>query len=111
MRPLFLLTLAFFVVVYGCYVPLEQLPEKTQETITCNNLKPGPELTFGTAYCMGDFCQTTCDGNGENCHAVTTPEECRTIDVVLEHDVDQSGKDGIPDCSWDSSLSLCRPNK
>lgn len=112
-----ILSIGFFgIVVFGGYFAYnwiyseEGLPRFT----------PVDEMTFKESYFQGNMCWITCDGNGENCHTVTTKEECENIDVVVEGEYSQWGQDGKPDCEWIENVVRyangtygpgCRPNK
>lgn len=61
---------------------------------------PAGEMTFADNYCTGGSCRNNCDSSGENCHGVTTREECERIDVISGNDITKIGTDGIPDCEW-----------
>ena len=71
------------------------------------------ELTFDQHYLDGGTCRRTCDENGENCHDVTTKEECEGIDDITlfgERIIDMV-PDGVPDCRWIEEDSCpCQPN-
>ena len=85
-----------------------------EDSVSCKNLKSSAELSFGMSYCMGDQCRSTCDDDGNNCHLVSTKEECEAIDVVSEIDIESWNPDGKPDCKWDDKLDVlnaCKPNK
>lgn len=88
--------------------------KQNQEIKLCEKYKVGPELELSSLdlYCGGGRCLNTCDENGENCHKVITKEECEKIDIIVidNNDFVGLGKDGDPDCEWDSSYG-CKPNK
>lgn len=76
----------------------------------CDNINRNPpELTFELSYCQGDMCAITCDENGENCHSVTTEDECEKIDVIASNDISKFDQDGKADCEWINNR--CIPNK
>lgn len=78
---------------------------------SCEDVQRWGELSYGMAYCQGDFCSYFEDENGE-LSSVTTEEECEAIDVVVEGNIEKWGQDGEGDCQWiEEPLTYCAPNK
>ncbi len=68
-------------------------------------------ISFGMAYCQGDFCIAYEDENG-NQNTVDSKEECEAIDVVVRGNIEEWGQDGIGDCKWiEEPVSSCVPNR
>lgn len=100
------------VLIAGGIIYFSGSPKQDGEIKTCKDIKGDIELTFEMSYCQGDMCGVTCDKQGNNCHSVTSKEECESIDVVTENL--KAGKDGKPDCGWIEGrdpLDSCKPNK
>lgn len=96
-------------IFYGV-IHFSGLSNQNEKIRPCDNIdRNPPELTFELSYCQGDMCTVTCDKNGENCHPVTTKEECGKIDVVSDNDISKWSQDGKADCEWVNNN--CVPNK
>ena len=75
----------------------------TPAQISCQNVDQYDESSINTKYCMEDFC-----------YAATDQKSCEAIDAVKTVNGNyESGKDGIPDCTWvdnsNSSNNSCVP--
>lgn len=77
----------------------------------CENLRSAGELSYGMAYCAGDFCSAYEDAEG-NLKTVKTREQCEAIDVVVRGNIEEHGQDGEGDCKWvEEGQPRCVPNK
>ncbi len=78
---------------------------------SCKDIHVEQELSFGMAYCQGDFYIRYVDQDG-NRRRVTSQEECEAIDVVIAGNIEEWGQDGEADCTWvEYSQPYCAPNK
>ncbi len=68
-------------------------PEKKNNIGSCEQLQEGEELSFGAAYCQGDFCRTYDDSGGHQKH-VTNEQQCEAIDVDIQGNFEEWGQDG-----------------
>jgi hypothetical protein len=81
---------------------------------SCKQVSNQRELSFAESYCQGDMCDRICDEHGKNCHAVMNKEDCESIDVVVEGNIEQWGQDEKSDCTWQANgdnTNACQPNK
>ena len=86
-------------------------PDGDAKVGRCEDLRDGGELSFGMAYCQGDFCRSYEDQDGVQ-RRVTSKEACEAIDVVIAGNIEEWGQDGEGDCKWvEDARPYCAPNK
>jgi len=86
-------------------------PDGDGNVVRCEDLQDEQELSFGMAYCQGDFCRTYEDQDG-NQRSVTSMEECEVIDVVIRGSIEEWGQDGEGDCKWvEDTQPYCAPSR
>lgn len=86
-------------------------PDDDRTVGSCQDISTSGELSYGMAYCQGDFCISHEDEDG-NLTRVTSQEVCESIDVVVEGNIDEYGQDGLGDCEWvEAAEPYCTANK